>query len=161
MRIMLYFIKSGDYCKVGFSRDAKAFFSRMRTYLTHNPSFQILDLHKGDISLVDLKNELESLLIQQIDVQSLIGGFRHLFTYVNGNIGFHRWGALKFFLMEYEKDLQDKGLSHVEWNNYYDVQIEHIMPRTWSTHWTKEMNDYLAARSSLNEEEVKQLSLNI
>ncbi len=113
------------------------------------------DLHKGEMKLVDLKNELESLLIQQIDVQSVVGGFRHLFTYVNGNIGFHRWGALKFFLMEYEKDLQDKGLSHVEWNNYYDVQIEHIMPRTWSTHWTKEMNDYLAARSSLNEEEVK------
>lgn len=50
MRIVLYFIKSGDYCKVGFSRDAKAFFSRMRTYLTHNPSFQILDLYKGDMN---------------------------------------------------------------------------------------------------------------
>lgn len=45
---MLYFIKSGDYCKVGYSRDSKAFFTRMRTYLTHNPSFQILDLQKGD-----------------------------------------------------------------------------------------------------------------
>ena len=50
MNTMLYFLKSGDYCKVGFSRDAKAFFSRMRTYLTHNPSFQILDLHKGDMN---------------------------------------------------------------------------------------------------------------
>lgn len=46
---MLYFIKSGDYCKVGFSKDTKAFFSRMRTYLTHNPSFQILDIRKGSM----------------------------------------------------------------------------------------------------------------
>ena len=48
MRIMLYFIKSGNYCKVGYSRDKIALFNRMRTYLTHNPSFQLLDLRKGD-----------------------------------------------------------------------------------------------------------------
>ena len=44
---MIYFIKSGNYCKVGYSRDKKAFFNRMRTYLTHNPSYQILDIRKG------------------------------------------------------------------------------------------------------------------
>ena len=112
------------------------------------------DLHKGEMNLVELKNELESLLLQQIDVQSIVGGFRYLFTYVRGNIGFHRWGALKFFLMEYEKHLQGRGLSHVGWENYYDIQIEHVMPRTWSTHWTNEMNNYLAAHSSLNADEV-------
>ena len=50
---MLYFIKSGNYCKVGYSRDKKALFNRMRTYLTHNPSFQILDLRKGDMITED------------------------------------------------------------------------------------------------------------
>lgn len=113
------------------------------------------DLHEGELNLVELKNELESLLLQQIDVQSLVGGFRYLFTYVRGNIGFHRWGALKYFLMEYEKHLQGKSLPHVGWENYYDVQIEHVMPRTWSTHWTNEMNNYLAAHSSLNADEVE------
>lgn len=113
------------------------------------------DLHKGEMNLVELKNELEILLLQQIDVQSIVGGFRYLFTYVRGNIGFHRWGALKFFLMEYEKHLQGRGLSHVGWENYYDIQIEHVMPRTWSTHWTNEMNNYLAAHSSLNADEVE------
>ena len=113
------------------------------------------DLHNGELSLVELKNELESLLLQQIDVQSIVGGFRYLFTYVRGNIGFHRWGALKFFLMEYEKHLQGRGLSHVGWENYYDIQIEHVIPRTWSTHWTNEMNNYLAAHSSLNADEVE------
>ena len=113
------------------------------------------DLHKGEMNLVELKNELESLLLQQIDVQSIVGGFRYLFTYVRGNIGFHRWGALKFFLMEYEKHLQDRGLSHVGWENYYNIQIEHVMPRTWSTYWSVEMNNYLAAHSSLNADEVE------
>ena len=46
---MLYFIKSGNYCKIGYSRDLKALFTRLRNYLTHNPSFQILDLRKGDM----------------------------------------------------------------------------------------------------------------
>lgn len=45
---MLYFIKSGNYCKVGFSKDKKALLNRLRAYLTHNPSFQILDIRKGD-----------------------------------------------------------------------------------------------------------------
>lgn len=113
------------------------------------------DLHKGDLTLYELKKELDELLLQPIDVQSLIGGFRYLFTYVRGNIGFHRWVALKFFLMEYENHIQRNGFPHVKWDNYYDVQIEHIMPRTWSTHWSLEMNNYLNAHQSLNVDEVE------
>ena len=45
---MLYFIKSGNYCKIGFSKDKEALLNRLRAYLTHNPSFQILDIRKGD-----------------------------------------------------------------------------------------------------------------
>ena len=74
---------------------------------------------------------------------------------MRGNIGFHRWGALKFFLMEYEKKLQAKGFSHVEWENYYNIQIEHVIPKAWSTHWSFEMNKYLSAHSSLNVDEVE------
>ena len=44
---MIYLIKSGNYCKIGYSMNKKTFFSRMRTYLTHNPSYQILDIRKG------------------------------------------------------------------------------------------------------------------
>ena len=56
---MLYFIKSGNYCKVGYSRDLKALFTRLRNYLTHNPSFQILDLRKGDMIT---ENHIHSLI---------------------------------------------------------------------------------------------------
>jgi hypothetical protein len=34
---------------VGYTKDSKAFFERMRKYLTHNPSFQILDIRKGKL----------------------------------------------------------------------------------------------------------------
>ena len=47
---MLYFIKSGNYCKVGYTKNSTAFFERMRKYLTHNPSYQILDIQKGDMT---------------------------------------------------------------------------------------------------------------
>ena len=46
---MLYFIKSGNYCKIGYSRDSNSFFERLRKYLTHNPIIQILDIRKGDM----------------------------------------------------------------------------------------------------------------
>ena len=113
------------------------------------------DLHNGELKLNDLKEELDNLLIQQIDVQSLIGGFRYLFSYVRGNIGFHRWSAIKFFLMEYENHIKGNEFPHVKWENYYDVQIEHVMPRTWNTHWEKEMNNYLDAHKALNDDEVE------
>ena len=124
------------------------------------------DLHKKEVkenseddnsglTLDELKKELDDLLIQPIDAQSLIGGFRYLFTYVRGNIGFHRWGALKFFLMEYENHLQGNGFPHVGWGNYYDVQMEHVMPRTWSTHWSNEMNNYINDHQSLNTDEIE------
>lgn len=113
------------------------------------------DLHQGNLTLNELKKELDDLLLQPIDIQSLIGGFRYLFTYVRGNIGFHRWSALKFFLMEYENHERGNGLPHVKWDNYYEVQIEHVMPRIWSTHWSSEMNHYLNAHQSLNVDEVE------
>ena len=47
---MLYFLKSGNYCKVGYTKNFTAFFERMRKYLTHNPSFQILDIQNGDMT---------------------------------------------------------------------------------------------------------------
>lgn len=45
---MLYFIKSGNYCKIGYTRDQISLFTRLKNYLTYNPSYQILDLKSGD-----------------------------------------------------------------------------------------------------------------
>lgn len=60
---MIYFIKSGNYCKVGYSRDKKSFFTRMKDYLTHNPLFQVLDIFEGDqITEHLIQNEVPSKL---------------------------------------------------------------------------------------------------
>ena len=112
-------------------------------------------LYNNELTLDSLKYELYNLLIQPINVNSVTDGFRYLFNYVRGNIGFHRWGALKFFLMEYEQHIKGKGLPHVEWKNYYNVQIEHVMPRRWDTHWSNEMNNYLTAHQSLSLDEIE------
>lgn len=113
------------------------------------------DLYNGELKLEKINTELDGLLSMSIDVQSLIGGFRYLFSYMRGNIGFHRWGALKFFLMEYENHIKGIEFSHVKWDDYNNVQIEHVMPRTWSTHWKEEMENYLNAHKSLNNEEIE------
>ena len=41
--VITHFLRPG-----GGHRDLKALFNRLRNYLTHNPSFQILDLRSGD-----------------------------------------------------------------------------------------------------------------
>ena len=44
---MLYLIKSGEYIKVGFSKDVVSLKSRMITYKTHNPNVLLLGLCEG------------------------------------------------------------------------------------------------------------------
>ena len=44
---MLYLIKSGEYIKVGFSKDVVSLKSRMRNYKTMNPNVLLLGLCEG------------------------------------------------------------------------------------------------------------------
>ena len=45
---MVYFIKSGDFLKVGYSTDVP---KRMKQYATHNPNFELLYIINGDQKL--------------------------------------------------------------------------------------------------------------
>jgi len=45
---VIYFIKSGDYLKVGYSSDVA---KRMKQYATHNPDFELLYIINGDEQL--------------------------------------------------------------------------------------------------------------
>ena len=45
---MIYFIKSSNYLKVGFSSDVP---KRMKQYATHNPDFELLCIIAGDVKL--------------------------------------------------------------------------------------------------------------
>ena len=48
--------------------------------------------------------------------------------------------------------LQGNDLPHVSWDNYYDINIEHILPQTYQTNWTKVMEDYLSGKELSDDE---------
>lgn len=112
-------------------------------------------LHRGKMTLADLCGELRSHLSTPCNTQALIAGFRNLFNYQRGNIGFHRWAGLKYFLFEYEMRLKADQLPHLTWEQYYDTSIEHIMPRGYRNHWQAEMDDYLKDKNFSAEERTK------
>ena len=103
------------------------------------------DLHIGDIKLEELNNELEAILAQTIEGSSLIGGFKWLFTYVRGNVGYHRWNGLKYFLFEFEEHIHQQDYSRdfaiISWDKFFETSIEHIMPKTYQDYWSDTMQD--------------------
>ena len=113
------------------------------------------EIHSRELSIAEFVKELETKLSIPCNNESVINRFKDLFTYIRGNVGFHRWWGLKFFLMEYEEYLRRERykdeLPHVQWNNYDEINIEHIMPQEFKTNWQQEMDDYLEPRQ-LDEE---------
>ena len=121
------------------------------------PGLEILDertfanrareIHMGELSIQEFKGELEDKLGIKCNTEAVINQFNGLFSYVRSNKGFHRWWGLKFFLMEYENYLQltkyREELPHVQWSNYYEINIEHIMPQNYDAKWKAEMDAYL------------------
>ena len=114
------------------------------------------DLHIGDIKLEELNNELEAILAQTIECSSLIGGFKWLFTYVRGNVGYHRWNGLKYFLFEFEEHIHQQDYSRdfaiISWDKFFETSIEHIMPKTYQDYWSDTMSNYLSQKSFSEEE---------
>ena len=114
------------------------------------------DLHIGDIKLEELNNELEAILAQTIECSSLIGGFKWLFTYVRGNVGYHRWNGLKYFLFEFEEHIHQQDYSNdfaiISWDKFFETSIEHIMPKTYQDYWSDTMSNYLSQKSFSEEE---------
>lgn len=45
---MLYLIKSADDYKIGFTKDSHTLYTRLNSYKTHNPNFEVVGLRKGD-----------------------------------------------------------------------------------------------------------------
>jgi hypothetical protein len=104
------------------------------------------DIYKNPEILQQKREELNEELKKEINLEMMANSFSYLFTYVRGNIGFHRWHALKYLLFEYEEYLHGCKFSHdaqkMFIKNYHQTAIEHIMPRNL-TFWQKESNDFL------------------
>lgn len=116
------------------------------------------ELHLKENTLRGFNEELDNTLKSTIPIQTLIDGFRWLFSYVRGNIGFHKWGGLKFFLFEYENHIHKSKYSRefqiIRWDLFYNTSIEHIMPKAYETYWQTTMDAYLKDRQ-FNDDELK------
>ena len=115
------------------------------------------EIHMEELTVSELRKDLNDKLNLPCNNEMVISQFNGLFSYVRSNKGFHRWWGLKYFLMEYESYLQTmiykEDLPHVQWSNYFEVNIEHIMPQNYSTNWKAEMDDYLNDKELDNERE--------
>lgn len=108
------------------------------------------ELHAKEKTIKELENELSEKLNDPCNVNTVINEFRRWFGMYRRPYGFHRWWALKFFLMEYEQYLHetyyDQDIAHMEWKNYSDVNIEHILPQNFAKNWSDIMKDYVEGR---------------
>jgi hypothetical protein len=113
--------------------------------------------------LVAFDDFLKKKIETQLNPKSIADGFRYLFTYVNGNKGFHRWSALKYFLFAYEEKLQkefNETNEKISIKNFPETQIEHILPYNWRNHWETEMNEFLKTFDEDNKEYAIKVLLN-
>lgn len=117
---------------------------------------QARDIYNG-VDINKFIGHLNDEISMQINTKSVIAGFRELFSYERGPKGFHRWGALKYFLMfEYEWELEKEYKEtddKVSLDSFYSTTIEHIIPKQYSEFWSKEVDDY---SKKMNEKEKPQ-----
>lgn len=86
--------------------------------------------------------EMDEYLDKEVVAENVVKGFASLFTYVRGAVGFHRWGALKYFLFEYDTDLMEKfkeKYKKVSLSDYDQTTIEHVIPQEYSAYWSNEV----------------------
>lgn len=103
------------------------------------------DIYLEEDSIDGINNKIESLIQIPIVNQNLIQNMNNLFTYERGSKGFHRWGALKYFLFAYEEKLKEQFREtndKVSIEDYDSTTIEHIIPQEFSTNWTNVVGDF-------------------
>ena len=110
------------------------------------------ELHNGELSMPEFCKKLEGHVYTDCNSEAMIGQFNWLYEYERGPKGFHRWNGIKFFLMEYEHHLQGNDLPHVSWDNYNDINIEHVLPQTYQTNWNGVMEKYLEGKTLSDDE---------
>lgn len=115
-------------------------------------------IYNADDALIpkikEVKTEMEEYLSKEISNENFVKGFTSLFTYVRGNVGFHRWGTLKYFLFEYDTELQQKFGEHhhkVSLSDYETTSIEHVMPQDYSAYWLAPVKE-VSQKFSLDDE---------
>jgi uncharacterized protein with ParB-like and HNH nuclease domain len=102
------------------------------------------DIYKGHKKCDKLLDEINDLINKPIKDSDMKWRLKYNFTLTRGNIGFHKWDNLKYFLFEYENHLKIKAkesTDRVTLFDYNDTTIEHIIPQKFESYWSEEVND--------------------
>lgn len=114
------------------------------------------DIYNDEDTIEGINQKQTELLNTAVAVPNIIQSFKSLFTYERGAKGFHRWGALKYFLFEYEEDLKQiarETNDKVTIDDYLDTTIEHIIPQQFWDNWQDTVNGFT---EGLEEDDIEQ-----
>jgi hypothetical protein len=121
------------------------------------------ELYNKEKTLEELLGEMDAKLAQPVNRANIVDGFKNLFTYERGAKGFHRWGALKYFLFEYEEYLKKEyreAADKVTLPDYEDTTIEHVIPQHFWDHWQTEVDEVTNAVEEHQVEQARKVLLN-
>lgn len=108
-------------------------------------AFRGREIYNKEKDILQVNTEIQELLNQKPDSERLISSMNDLFNYVKGPKGFHRWGALKYFLFEYEEYLRNKyphDSEKIKLDEFEETTIEHIIPQNWKDFWSESVNNF-------------------
>lgn len=114
------------------------------------------DIYNDEDTIEGINKKQEELLNIAVAIPNIIKSFKSLFTYERGAKGFHRWGALKYFLFEYEDYLKKEAKEtndKVTIDDFNETTIEHIIPQQFWDNWQDTVNGFT---NGLQEDDIEQ-----
>lgn len=122
--------------------DIRGFVTIAKALYNNDPNYNISSVN----------NDLQKAA-KGYNIAAVCNRFVDLFNYVRGGVGYYRWGGLKYLLFEYEDSLRkkvsdekrDSQPPRISLGEFYETQIEHILPQKWDEHWNEEIHDYDAS----------------
>lgn len=121
------------------------------------------DIYNAEDTIEGINLKQTNLLGTTVAVPNIIQSFKSLFTYERGNKGFHRWGALKYFLFEYEEHLKHKALEtndKVTIDDYLETTIEHVIPQQFWDNWQDTVNGFTEGLEEVDIEQARKVLIN-
>lgn len=121
------------------------------------------DIYNEEDTIEGINKKQEDLLNTVVVIPNIIKSFKSLFTYERGAKGFHRWGALKYFLFEYEEYLKQKAKEtneKVTIDDFYETTIEHIIPQQFWDNWQDTVNSFTDGLAADDIEQARKVLIN-
>ncbi len=121
------------------------------------------DIYNQEDTIEGINQKQTTLLGTTVSVQNIIQSFKSFFTYERGNKGFHRWGALKYFLFEYEEHLKHNAQEtndKVTIDDYVETTIEHVIPQHFVDNWQDAVNGFTEGLDEVDLEQARKVLIN-